>query len=98
MTATAVEAWDEQWATPEGRANWLAPPPAGVAIFMALFGSRLDRSQAAIRRLGQAAALAAVAVVAGHYALEAARMAGGMSGIWDPTLQEMVWHSPSRSA
>jgi len=71
---------------------------AGVAIFMALFGSRLDRSQAAIRRLGQAAALAAVAVVAGHYALEAARMAGEMSGIWDPTLQEMVWHSPSRSA
>jgi hypothetical protein len=26
--ATAVEAWDEQWATPEGRAGWLVPHPA----------------------------------------------------------------------
>jgi copper resistance protein D len=71
---------------------------AGVAIFIALFGRRLDRSQAAVRRLGQAAALAGMAVVAGHYALEAARMAGEMSGMWDPALQEMMWHSPSRAA
>jgi ubiquinone/menaquinone biosynthesis C-methylase UbiE len=28
MTATAVEAWDERWATPEGRADWLVPHPA----------------------------------------------------------------------
>src|SRR5262249_22001651 len=28
MAATAVEAWDERWATPEGRADWLAPHPA----------------------------------------------------------------------
>jgi len=71
---------------------------AGVAIFVALFGRRLDRSQAAIRRLGRAAALAGAVAVAGHYALEAARMAGDMSGLWDPTLQEMVWHSSIRSA
>jgi copper resistance protein D len=71
---------------------------AGVAIFIALFGGQLDCSQAAVRRLGQAAAIAGVVVVAGHYALEAARMAGEMSGLWDPTLQEMMWHSPSRSA
>ena len=32
MAATAVEAWDEQWATPEGRANWLTPHPAVVAL------------------------------------------------------------------
>src|SRR5882757_7485867 len=25
MAATAVEAWDERWATPEGRADWLVP-------------------------------------------------------------------------
>lgn len=31
MTATAVEAWDEQWATPEGRSDWLAPHPAVAA-------------------------------------------------------------------
>jgi copper resistance protein D len=71
---------------------------AGIAIFIALFGRRLDRSRVAVRRMGQAAALAGVVLVAGHYALEAARMAGGMSGLWDPTLQEMVWHSPSRAA
>jgi tellurite methyltransferase len=28
MPATAVEAWDERWATPEGRADWLEPHPA----------------------------------------------------------------------
>jgi tellurite methyltransferase len=32
MTATAVEAWDEQWATPVGRADWLAPDPAVAAL------------------------------------------------------------------
>jgi tellurite methyltransferase len=32
MAATAVEAWDERWATPEGRADWLVPHPAVVAL------------------------------------------------------------------
>lgn len=32
MAATAVEAWDEQWATPEGRADWLVPQPAVAAV------------------------------------------------------------------
>jgi len=32
MTATAVEAWDERWATPEGRAEWLVPHPAVAAM------------------------------------------------------------------
>ena len=32
MTATAVEAWNERWATPEGRADWLAPHPAVAAV------------------------------------------------------------------
>ena len=31
-SATAVEAWDERWATPEGRADWLDPHPAVVAL------------------------------------------------------------------
>jgi tellurite methyltransferase len=30
--ATAVEAWDERWATPEGRADWLTPHPAVTAL------------------------------------------------------------------
>src|ERR1700738_5372230 len=32
MAATAVEAWDERWTTPEGRADWLAPHPAGAGL------------------------------------------------------------------
>ena len=32
MAATAVEAWEERWATPEGRADWLAPHPVVAAL------------------------------------------------------------------
>ena len=32
MAATAVEAWEERWTTPEGRADWLAPHPAVSAM------------------------------------------------------------------
>ncbi len=71
---------------------------AGVAIFVALFGRRLESSEGSIRRLGQAAALAGLILCAGHYAMEAARMAGEMSGMWDPTLQGMSWNSPARAA
>jgi copper resistance protein D len=71
---------------------------AGVAIFVAMFGRRLASSLVPVRRLGQAAALAAIVLVAGQYALEAARMAGEMSGIWDPILQGMAWNSPARAA
>ena len=71
---------------------------AGVAIFVALFGRRLANSQVPVRRLGLAAAIAAIVLVAAHYVLEAARMAGEMSGMWDPALQGMAWNSPARAA
>src|SRR6266481_3920924 len=71
---------------------------AGVAIFVAVFGRRLASSQVSVRRLGQAAAIAGIVLVAAHYALEAARMAGEMSGMWDPTLQGMAWNSPAGTA
>jgi SAM-dependent methyltransferase len=32
MAATAVEAWDDRWATSEGRAGWLVPDPAVAAL------------------------------------------------------------------
>src|ERR1700759_4274849 len=32
MAATAVEAVDERWATPEGRADWLVPHPTVAAL------------------------------------------------------------------
>ena len=31
MAATAIEAWDERRATPEGRDDWLVPHPAVAA-------------------------------------------------------------------
>src|SRR6266481_6109970 len=71
---------------------------AGVAIFVAVFGRRLASSQVSVRRLGQAAAIAAIVLVAAHHALEAARMAGEMSAMWDPTLQGMAWNSPAGTA
>jgi tellurite methyltransferase len=32
VAGTAVEAWDRRWATSEGRADWLDPHPAVVAV------------------------------------------------------------------
>lgn len=32
VSQTAVEAWDKRWAVSEGRADWLEPHPAVVAI------------------------------------------------------------------
>jgi putative copper resistance protein D len=71
---------------------------AGVAIFIAIFGRRLESSLGAVRRLGQVAALAGVVLVAGHYVLEAARMTGDLSGMFDSSMQGMVWNSSSRAA
>jgi len=71
---------------------------AGTAIFVAIFGRRLASSQVSVRRLGRVAAVAAIVLVAAHYALEAARMAGEMSGLWDPILQGMAWSSPAGTA
>jgi putative copper resistance protein D len=71
---------------------------AGIAIFVAGFGRHLASCEARVRRLGQAAAGAAMLLVAVHYALEAARLAGELSGAWDPSLQGMVWHSSTAAA
>ena len=38
MAATAVEAWDERWATPEGRADWLVPHSAVAAVVPVVSG------------------------------------------------------------
>jgi putative copper export protein len=71
---------------------------AGIAIFVALFGRGLAGSRIPVRRLGQVTAIAAMVLVAGHYVLEAARMAGDMAGLWDPALQRMAWNSPAGAA
>ena len=71
---------------------------AGVAIFLALFGRRLADTSQRVRSLGFVSAVAAIALVAAHYALEAARMAGALSGVFDRSLQQMVFESSMSTA
>ena len=66
---------------------------AGMAIFIAMFGRTLDVSLSPMRRITQLAAITAAALLAGQYALEAARMADDMAGMLDPSLQMMAMHS-----
>ncbi len=66
---------------------------AGAVFFAAAFGPALTLSLASIRALARGTAIAAVLAVAAHYLLEAARMAGDMSGVLDSSLQSMAWTS-----
>src|SRR5947209_71488 len=71
---------------------------AGAVFFVAAFGPALTISLKGIRTLARVSAIAALFAVAGHYALEAARMAGDMSGMFDKSLQIMAWNSTSGGA
>jgi putative copper export protein len=71
---------------------------AGVAIFIALFGRRLAATAQRVRSLGFVSAVAAIVLVAAHYALEAARMAGALSGVLDFSLQQIVFESSMSTA
>jgi putative copper resistance protein D len=71
---------------------------AGIALFVAMFRHRLSGVGEAIRRLGQWSAWCAVAAVLGHFALEAARMAGELSGVGDLSLQRIALSSPGGAA
>jgi putative copper export protein len=66
---------------------------AGAVFFIAAFGPALTISLTGIRRLARVSAIAALLAVAGHYVLEAARMSGEMSGMFDSSLQTMSWTS-----
>jgi putative copper export protein len=67
---------------------------AGTAIFVALFGGRLHRALAPITRLGLRFTIAAAVARIAQQAIEAARMSGEMSGIFDPAMQAMALRSP----
>lgn len=67
---------------------------AGVVIFLAIFGRDLTRDAKPIRRLGRTAALAGIVLVMVHLSLEAGRMAGALSGVFDASLQLLVLDSP----
>ena len=71
---------------------------AGMAIFIAIFGRPLGSTLAAIRRVGFTSAIAGLVLVAVHYSLEAARMAGELPGVLDLGLQQLVLDSPMSTA
>ncbi|MDB6158264.1 MAG: copper resistance domain protein [Gammaproteobacteria bacterium] len=66
---------------------------AGIPIFIAVFGHLLPDSLPAIAKLGWGLAIGALVFVAGHHALEGARMAGEMGGVVDPAMQAMTLRS-----
>lgn len=66
---------------------------AGAVFFAAAFGPALTLSASSIRTLARVSATAAVCTVALQYVLEAARMAGEMSGVFDDRLQALTWNS-----
>ncbi|MBV8804296.1 MAG: CopD family protein [Sinobacteraceae bacterium] len=75
---------------------------AGIPIFLAVFGRGSfgfsPDCAAVIARVGWKLAIAALLFVTGHYVLEAARMAGEMSGVLDPAMQSMALHSSQGTA
>src|SRR6185312_16271432 len=71
---------------------------AGAVFFAAAFGPALTISLASVRSLARIAAIAAFFVTAAGYVLEAARMAGDMSGVFDSSLQAMAWNSSTGGA
>lgn len=71
---------------------------AGVAMFIAIFDGQIHGALSSIRRAGFASAIGGVALVSLHYALEAARMAGALSGTFDLSLQRLAFDSPMSAA
>jgi len=72
---------------------------AGICIFVVAFGRHLVRdSLTTITRLGWRLAIGALVFVAGHHAVEGARMAGDMGGLMDPAMQVMTLRSSEGAA
>ena len=70
----------------------------GAAIFRCLFGNLLSASRQPVVRLCVRFAIAAIVAVTAHHALEAARMAGEMDGLFDPALQMIALRSSAGAA
>lgn len=67
---------------------------AGIALFIVIFGDRIEESSAATRSIGSLSAWLAIAAVIGHYVLQAGRMAGDLSGVGSGQLQRIALNSP----
>jgi copper resistance protein D len=68
---------------------------AGALLFVRLFGEPPGAAQDRIRHLMLVCAAVAFVSLAFQQALEAARLAGELSGIFDANLQRLTWHSSS---
>jgi copper resistance protein D len=71
---------------------------AGAAVFLTLFGNRLPLAAVPIARLARIATVLAIALVLAHYSLEAARLAGDFSGLFDIRMQQLAWQSAPGTA
>ena len=66
---------------------------AGVTLFLALREQPLPNTERALRRIGTVAALLAATFCLAHYLLEAGRMSGELSGVFDTALQSTILRS-----
>jgi putative copper resistance protein D len=71
---------------------------AGTVFFTAAFGPALTISLTSIRSVARVTAIVAVFATAGHYVLQAGRMAGDLSGVLDGSLQNLAWASSTGGA
>src|ERR1700761_2887129 len=72
---TAIEAWDKRWATSEGRADWLEPHPAVVAILPELHARGVRRGLDLWFGVGRRAVLLA------EHGFDVAAIAGSPAGL-----------------
>jgi putative copper resistance protein D len=71
---------------------------AGAAVFLTLFGSRVPVAAAPIVRLARIVTVLAIALVLAHYSLEAARLGGDFSAVFDGQLQQLAWKTAPGTA
>lgn len=75
VSTTAVEAWDKRWATEEGRADWLDPHPAVVAILPEL------TARGARRALDLGCGVGRHALLLAEHGLEVEALDGSPAGL-----------------
>jgi putative copper resistance protein D len=71
---------------------------AGGALFLALFGSGVTVCAPLIKRVARMATVAAALLLLAHFALESGRLAGDLSGLWDRSLQQLLWQAAPGTA
>jgi putative copper resistance protein D len=70
----------------------------GATLFLAMAGRELSAARGEVVRLARIAAITAVVLLLAQYLLEPARMAGAFSGVLDPALLQLTWHTSATSA